>query len=318
EAYEKIQQVGEGTYGKVYKARNTVSGKLVALKWIRIEPDREGFPLTALRETRILQYIRHKNVVCLMEMMTEDSNVYMVSEYMDHDLTGLLSRPDFILDVPRIKFLFGQLLEGLRYLHAKGVMHRDIKASNILINKHGILKVTDFGLARFTLSNERLLDYSNRVITLWYRPPELLLGATRYNTAVDMWGAGCILLELHLRKAVFQGTDEISQLDVIWNTLGVTELNCVGFAIYPWYEMLKPKQLIPSKFVETFGGILDPTEQDLVLRLWNQNPLTRITAKTALQHPWFKEEPLPESCNMSSITGEWHEYEAKKKRKESQ
>jgi len=119
----------------------------------------------------------------------EDGSVYMVFEYMDHDLTGILSQQQFHFTDAHLKGLCHQMLAGVAYLHQKGVIHRDMKGSNILIDNRGVLKLADFGLARF-YQKRRRLDYTNRVITLWYRPPELLLGATIYGPEVDMWSVG--------------------------------------------------------------------------------------------------------------------------------
>ncbi len=119
----------------------------------------------------------------------------MVFEYMDHDLTGILAHPGLRFEPQHIKCLLKQMFQGLAYLHDNGVLHRDMKGSNLLLNSKGQLKLADFGLARRLnqgggLNPTSKLDYTNRVITLWYRSPELLLGATRYNSSVDMWSAG--------------------------------------------------------------------------------------------------------------------------------
>lgn len=203
--YSILQQVGEGTFGKVYKALNTATGVHVALKRIRMEAERDGFPVTAMREIKLLQSLRHDNIVRLYEMMVSSGmfllwlmnpvnlvclgSVYMVFEYSDHDLTGILSQSQFPFTDAHLKSLCHQMLRGLAYLHQKGVIHRDIKGSNILVNNRGELKLADFGLARF-YQKRRRADYTNRVITLWYRPPELLFGATVYGPEVDMWSAG--------------------------------------------------------------------------------------------------------------------------------
>jgi len=206
ELYRIVNQVGEGTFGKVYKAQNTITRSYVALKLIRMEGERDGFPVTAMREIKLLQSLRHPNVINLHEMMVSrgkaricksentklicfTGHVYMVFEYMDHDLTGVLSQTQFSFTPAHLKSMCRQMLAGLAYLHHKGVIHRDIKGSNILINNRGELKLADFGLARF-YHKRRRSDYTNRVITLWYRPPELLLGATVYGAEVDMWSAG--------------------------------------------------------------------------------------------------------------------------------
>lgn len=286
ELYAIISQVGEGTFGKVYKARNTITKVYVALKRIRMESERDGFPVTAMREIKLLQSLRHRNIVRLYEMMvsnggsfyfaqnstlicTSAGSVYMVFEYMDHDLTGILSQTQFSFTDAHLKSLCHQMLAGLAYLHHKGVIHRDIKGSNILINNRGELKLADFGLARF-YQKRRRSDYTNRVITLWYRPPELLFGATVYGPEVDMWSAGyvilrpirvrglitsnrCIMLELFTKKPVFQGNDEIHQLDVVYKILGTPiPERWPGVTDLPWYELVKPREVIHDRFRELF------------------------------------------------------------------
>lgn len=208
ELYERLVQVGEGTYGKVYKAKNVETGALVALKRIRMEAEKDGFPVTAIREIKLLQSLRHPNVVDLIEMMVsrgtfflslverradlrDAGHVYMVFEYMDHDLTGVLHHPSINFTSAHLKSLMKQFLEGLGFIHRRGVLHRDLKGSNILIGKTGELKIADFGLARFYAPG-RNNDYTNRVITQWYKPPELLFGSTVYGAEVDMWSAGCV------------------------------------------------------------------------------------------------------------------------------
>jgi CTD kinase subunit alpha len=204
ETYERIACVGEGTYGKVYKARNVETNVFVALKRIRMEGEKDGFPITSMREIKLLQGLHQENVMRLIEMMVSKGffscpvpvdllkragSVYMVFEYMDHDLTGLLAHPDLRFSPANIKSLNHQMLKGLAYLHHRGILHRDMKGSNILLNARGVLKLADFGLARF-YSKRKVQDYTNRVITLWYRSPELLLGETAYGPEVDMWSAG--------------------------------------------------------------------------------------------------------------------------------
>ncbi|KAJ3553208.1 hypothetical protein NM688_g3741 [Phlebia brevispora] len=316
ELYEILSQVGEGTFGKVYKARNTGNGRYVALKRIRMEAERDGFPVTAMREIKLLQSLRHDNIVRLYEMMVSNGSVYMVFEYMDHDLTGILSQTQFSFTPAHLKSLCRQMLAGLAYLHHKGVIHRDIKGSNILINNRGELKLGDFGLARF-YQKRRRSDYTNRVITLWYRPPELLFGTTVYGPEVDMWSAGCIMLELFTKKPVFQGNDEIHQLDVIYRIIGTPTLErWPDVTNLPWYELIKPKDVIPNHFRELFQKWLSPAGLDLAEQLLAYDPAKRATAAQALEAPYFtQEQPRAERpTGLATLEGEWHELETKRER----
>ncbi|KAF8913932.1 hypothetical protein CPB84DRAFT_1757945 [Gymnopilus junonius] len=314
--YKIVSQVGEGTFGKVYKARNMLTGTYVALKRIRMESEKDGFPVTAMREIKLLQSLRHDNVVRLHEMMVSSGSVFMVFEYMDHDLTGVLSQSQFVFLPEHLKSLCLQMLSGLAYLHRKGVIHRDIKGSNILINNRGELKLADFGLARF-YQKRRRADYTNRVITLWYRPPELLFGATIYGPEVDMWSAGCIMLELFTKKPVFQGNDEIHQLDVVFKILGTpTPERWADVVNLPWYELVKPQQTIPSRFREAFQKWMSPAALDLAESLLTYDPLQRVTALEAMNSPYFHEEkPAPAPpVGLIDLEGEWHELETKRER----
>ncbi|KAG5440810.1 hypothetical protein PCK2_000109 [Pneumocystis canis] len=265
--YERIGQVGEGTYGKVYKARNRITNELVALKKIRMEYEKNGFPITAMREIKLLQSLKHPNVVCLLEMMVEKSTVYMVFEYMDHDLSGVLSNPDF----------------------------------------------------QFELSHTKhLSDYTNRVITLWFRPPELLLGATAYGPSADIWSAGCIMIELFTKKPLFPGHDEIHQLELIYDMMGTpTHENWPTVDRLPWYELLKPPEQKEGKFYDSYSSILSPAALNLISNILALDPSKRPTAAEALKHTFFtKEEPKPEPpLGLGSMKGDWHEYESKRRRK---
>lgn len=314
--YDCLNQVGEGTFGQVWKARSTKDGRYVALKKIRMEAERDGFPVTAMREIKLLQSLRHDNIVRLYEMMVSNGSVFMVFQYMDHDLTGVLSQTQFVFTDAHLKSFCRQMLAGLAYLHHKGVIHRDIKGSNILINNRGELKLADFGLARF-YQKRRQSDYTNRVITLWYRPPELLLGTTVYGPEVDMWSAGCIMLELFTKKPVFQGNDEIHQLDVIYRILGTPVVEqWPGMTSLPWYELVKPKETIPNHFRQLFEKWLSPAGLDLAERLLTYDPARRVTAVQALEAPYFnQEQPSPAApVSLSTMEGEWHEFEAKRER----
>lgn len=314
--YEKVVQVGEGTYGKVYKARNREGLGLVALKRIRMEGEKDGFPVTAMREIKLLQGLEHENVIRLHEMMVSHGSVYMVFDYMEHDLTGVLNQAQFHFSEAHLKSLSQQMLSGLSYLHRKSILHRDLKGSNILLNSQGILKLADFGLARFYNKKKRN-DHTNRVITLWYRSPELLMGETVYGASVDMWSAGCIMLELFIRKPVFQGSDEIHQLEVIFSMMGTPHVrDWPGLGGLPWYELVKPKVEYASRLVDMFGSTISGPGLTVIQGLLEYDPARRLTADEALSDAYFVSElPRPETpSHIAEVKGEWHEMEAKQDR----
>ena len=287
--------VGSGTYGKVFKAIHVYTKNKVALKKIRMEGERDGFPVTAVREIKLLQSLKHDNIVSLQEVMVEKNDCFMVFEYLSHDLTGLLNHPTFKLDHSHKKHLAKQLFEGLDYLHRRGVLHRDIKAANILISNEGQLKLADFGLARF-FAKRRQLDYTNRVITIWYRPPELLLGETQYGPAVDIWSAACVLIEIFTKHAIFPGDGgEINQLDKIYNILGTpTRSEWPGLVDMAWFELLRPAERKANVFAEKYRERLTPAAFELLQAMFLYDPTKRPTAGDVLEHPYFTtEEPAP-------------------------
>lgn len=286
--------VGSGTYGKVFKGKHAYTKKLVALKRIRMEGERDGFPVTAMREVKLLQSLRHENVVELHEVMIEKNECYMVFEYLSHDLTGLLNHPTYKLDASQKKHLSMQLFEGLDYLHKRGVLHRDIKAANILVSSDGILKLADFGLARFYAKRHQL-DYTNRVITIWYRSPELLLGETRYGAAVDIWSAACVMVEIFTRHAIFPGDGgEISQLEKIYNILGTpNRKEWPGLADTPWFELLRPSYRKPNVFADKYRERVPAAAFDLLAEMFQYDPLKRPSAADVLGHAYFTIEQPP-------------------------
>ena len=287
--------VGSGTYGKVFKAIHVYTKNLVALKKIRMEGERDGFPVTAVREIKLLQSLKHENVVSLQEVMVENNDCFMVFEYLSHDLTGLLNHPTFKLEHAHKKHLAKQLFEGLDYLHRRGVLHRDIKAANILISTTGQLKLADFGLARF-FAKRRQLDYTNRVITIWYRSPELLLGETQYGPAVDIWSAACVMIEIFTKHAIFPGDGgEINQLDKIYNVMGTpTKSEWPGLVDMAWFELLRPSERKPNVFAEKYRDRLTPAAFELLQDMFLYDPSKRPTAGDILEHPYFTtEEPSP-------------------------
>ncbi|KAI0388963.1 Pkinase-domain-containing protein [Xylariaceae sp. FL0594] len=313
--------IGSGTYGKVFKGQHIYNKKLVALKRIRMEGERDGFPVTAMREIKLLQSLRHTNIVQLHEVMIENNECYMVFEYLSHDLTGLLNHPSYKLDAAQKKHLSKQMFEALDYLHKRGVLHRDIKAANILVSNEGILKLADFGLARFYAKRHQL-DYTNRVITIWYRSPELLLGETQYGAAVDIWSAACVMVEIFTRHAIFPGDGgEISQLDKIYSILGTpNRKEWPGLVDTPWFELLRPGYRRPNMFAKKYRERVPAAAFELLSEMFQYDPLKRPSAADVLEHAYFtREQPAPrQATELKDIKGDWHEFESKALRREKE
>ncbi|KAJ6256659.1 hypothetical protein Dda_8524 [Drechslerella dactyloides] len=319
--FDRVGLVGEGTYGQVFKAKNWVTGHLVALKRVRMTAEKDGFPITAAREIKILQSLAKgrdsDKIIHLLDNMVEQNGFYMIFEYMDHDLTGILHHPSYRLTEANIKDLAHQFFSGLAHVHRSGILHRDIKSSNILINKHGMLKIADFGLARQYDKLKKDQHYTNRIITLWYRPVEILLGETVYTTGPDVWSAGCVFMELFTRKAIFQGSNEITQLDIIWNLLGTpTHATWPGWKDTAWHSMLRPEHYHKPIFNERFKRTVPADALALASRIFTYDPKKRPTAEEVLADPYFTNEPKAErTVSIETIEGEWHELESKKNRK---
>ncbi|KAJ1723421.1 kinase subunit of RNA polymerase II carboxy-terminal domain kinase I [Coemansia erecta] len=314
--YSKICMVGEGTYGKVYKARNRETGQVVALKRMRIDMEREGFPITAMREIRLLKQLQHPNITQVLDVVPESSNsVYVVMEYMDYDLSGLINHPQWSPEPAHKKSLMHQLLEGLEFMHARGILHRDIKGSNLLINRHGQIKYVDFGLAR-SFHHTRMQEFTNRVITLWYRPPELLLGTTVYGPEVDIWSLGCVLIELFMKKPIFQGQNDIDQLEQIFKILGTPSPSIwESFSKLPWACYMTPNTRYSENLREMLGTKMTAGAVDLISWMISLDPAARPSAKRCLEHRHFVEEPLPVPPTSFPVEGDWHEFESKMERR---
>ncbi|XP_023541532.1 cyclin-dependent kinase G-2-like isoform X1 [Cucurbita pepo subsp. pepo] len=300
--FERLNKIDEGTYGVVYRARDKKSGEIVALKKVKMEKEREGFPMTSLREINILLSFHHPSIVDVKEVVVGSSldSIFMVMEYMEHDLKALMETMKQPFSQSEVKCLMLQLLEGVKYLHDNWVLHRDLKTSNLLLNNQGELKICDFGLAR--QYGSPLKTYTHMVVTLWYRAPELLLGTRQYSTAIDMWSLGCIMAELLSKQPLFNGKTEVDQLDKIFRMLGTpNETIWPGFSNLPGVRVNFVKHqynLLRKKFPATsFTGspVLSDSGFDLLNKLLTYDPEKRITAEAALNHEWFSEVPLPKS-----------------------
>lgn len=330
EKYDLVKRIGKGTFGEVFRARHKVTKKEVALKKILMDNEQEGFPITAIREIKILKQYKNINTVNLIEVCRSTQRVhnnaisYLVFEFCHHDLAGLIQEShDKIRSLPLIKCIVKQLLEGIHMIHQNKIIHRDMKSSNILITKDGILKIADFGLARPFSAYEKTRKYTNRVVTLWYRPPELLLGERNYDTAVDIWGIGCIMSELFCKTPIMKGESEIKQLELIVEFLGpITPEVWPNVEEYPIYKKLSKtlsRQSRKRLFKDLRSQTTDVNALSLLEKLLTLDPSKRISATDALDHDFFWDEDnkvasikeLAES--LSSISQSQFEYTTRKR-----
>ncbi|KAJ8623153.1 hypothetical protein MRB53_031682 [Persea americana] len=299
DTFEKIDKIGQGTYSNVYKARDTLTGKIVALKKVRfdnLEPESVKF---MAREILILRRLDHPNVVKLEGLVTSrmSCSLYLVFEYMEHDLAGLAASPGIKFTEPQVKCYMHQLLSGLEHCHNRGVLHRDIKGSNLLLDNTGLLKIADFGLASFFDPN-RKQPMTSRVVTLWYRPPELLLGATDYGVGVDLWSAGCILAELLAGKPIMPARTEVEQLHKIFKLCGSPSEEYWKKSKLPHATIFKPQQPYKRCIAETFKDF-PKSSMPLIETLLAIDPAERQTATSALSSEFFTTKPL--ACDPSSL-----------------
>ncbi|RXN21702.1 cyclin-dependent kinase 9 [Labeo rohita] len=304
--YEKLAKIGQGTFGEVFKAKHRQTGKKVALKKVLMENEKEGFPITALREIKILQLLKHENVVNLIEICRTKAtqfnrykgSIYLVFDFCEHDLAGLLSNANVKFTLAEIKKVMQMLLNGLYYIHRNKILHRDMKAANVLITRDGVLKLADFGLARaFSLAkNSQGNRYTNRVVTLWYRPPELLLGERDYGPPIDLWGGGCIMAEMWTRSPIMQGNTEQHQLTLISQLCGsITPEVWPGvdkkYELYQKMELPKGQKRKVKDRLKAY--VKDPYALDLIDKLLVLDPAQRIDSDDALNHDFFWSDPMP-------------------------
>ncbi|XP_027127464.1 cell division control protein 2 homolog D-like [Coffea arabica] len=292
DAFEKLEKVGEGTYGKVYRAREKATGKIVALKKTRLHEDEEGVPPTTLREVSLLRMLsRDPHVVRLMDVKQGQNKegktvLYLVFEYMDTDLKKFIRSYRQTGDIPPniVKSLMYQLCKGVAFCHGHGVLHRDLKPHNLLMDrKTMMLKIADLGLARaYTVPIKK---YTHEILTLWYRAPEVLMGGTHYSTGVDMWSVGCIFAELVTKQALFPGDSELQQLLHIFRLLGTpNEQMWPGVSKLPnWHEY---PQWSPQPLSSAVPN-LDEKGLNLLAEMLQYEPTKRISAKKAMEHPYF-------------------------------
>ncbi|KAK4279406.1 hypothetical protein QN277_011192 [Acacia crassicarpa] len=298
DSFEKLDKIGQGTYSSVFRAREVETGRMVALKKVHIENFHPESIRFMAREIAILRRFDHPNVMKLEGIITSrlSSSIYLVFEYMEHDLAGLVSSPDIKFSETQVKCYMRQLLSGLEHCHILGVMHRDIKTSNILVNNEGVLKIGDFGLANTLNNNKHLL--TSCVVTLWYRPPELLMGSTNYGVSVDLWSAGCVFAELFLGKPLLKGRTEVEQLHKIFKLCGSPPDEFWKKSKLPLATMFKPQTHYECSLREHCKDI-PASAVNLIETLLSLDPSGRGTASSALMSEYFSTKPY--ACDPSML-----------------
>ncbi|XP_055348526.1 cyclin-dependent kinase 5-like [Paramacrobiotus metropolitanus] len=295
--YEQLRRLGAGAFGVVYQCQNKENHEIVAIKYIKIRDAGDGIPQWALREISLLRRCssRHPNIISLLDMnyyctggREKDCHIHLVLEFCDMDLKKFIrSRASQSrhpgLTPGLVKDILYQILKGLDFLHTMAVAHRDIKPQNILI-KNAVVKIADFGLGKVMMDRKPV---SLEVVTLHYRPPEVLLSAN-YSFAVDIWSVGCMFAEMCNNEVLLAGESEISQLKSIFSVLGLPmkadwpancSLGLEAFAAMPPSSMATLDKFVP--FVG-FQGV------DLMKNMLLFNPTKRITSHDALVHAYFE------------------------------
>ncbi|KAL0090341.1 kinase-like domain-containing protein [Phycomyces blakesleeanus] len=287
--YQKDLKVGEGTYAVVYRGTQLSTGRKVAIKKIKMGQFKDGLDLTAIREVRYLQELRHSNVIELVDVFSHKTNLNLVLEYLDSDLEQVIKDKSILFMPADIKSWLLMILRGLDHCHRHFILHRDMKPNNLLLTHDGILKIADFGLAREWGDPGRQM--TSQVVTRWYRSPELLFGAKEYSYSVDIWAVGCIFAELMLRTPYVAGDSDMDQLTKIFHALGTpTETDWPGMSTLTDYVQFKvfPKVPLRQYFTAAGSDALDLLDKMLVF-----DPNKRWTTEECLQHSYFRNSPLP-------------------------
>uniref|UniRef100_A0A5B7BET3 Putative cyclin-dependent kinase D-3 n=1 Tax=Davidia involucrata TaxID=16924 RepID=A0A5B7BET3_DAVIN len=287
--YLKREVLGEGTYGVVYKAIDTKTGQIVAIKKIRLGKQKEGVNFTALREIKLLKELKDPNIIELIDAFPHKGNLHLVFEFMETDLEAVIRDRNIVLSPADIKSYLQMTLKGLAYCHKKWVLHRDMKPNNLLIGSRGQLKLADFGLARIFGSPDR--RFTHQVFARWYRAPELLFGAKQYGPGVDVWAAACIFAELLLRRPFLQGNSDIDQLGKIFAAFGTPKASQWPDMIYlPDYVEY---QFVPGQSFRSLFPMASDDALDLLSKMFTYDPKARISVQQALEHRYFSSGPPP-------------------------
>ncbi|OAF69176.1 hypothetical protein A3Q56_03072 [Intoshia linei] len=312
-SYQRLDKIGEGTYAIVYKGYSRVTNTIVAIKDIHLQPD-EGLPCTAIREASLLRGLKHINILSLHDICYTNTHLSLIFEYMNTDLRKYIDMTNNNVGLKNTKILLYQILRGLDYVHRRNVLHRDLKPQNLLLDTRGELKIGDFGLAR-----SRCLPvdtFTNEVVTLWYRPPDVIMGSTNYTSSIDMWGVGCIFYEMYTGETLFNGLTPSEQLHQIMITVGpeMLDTESPSFGSTSQKSLKVENQMCIDKSYSSLTFHYDnPIKSigvegyDLLEKLLQLNAKYRIAACDAIRHPFFTFanvcHSLPDSVSLFIVPG---------------
>ncbi|ANB14201.1 TFIIH complex serine/threonine-protein kinase subunit KIN28 [Sugiyamaella lignohabitans] len=287
------KKVGEGTYAVVYVGRAKDTKRQIAIKMIKVGEFKDGLDMSAIREIKFLQELRHPNVIELLDVFSSETNLNIVLEFLPADLEVLIKDKTIIFSPADIKSWLLMTLRGLHHCHRNFILHRDLKPNNLLLSPSGHLKLADFGLARALPASPRV-NLTPRVVTRWYRAPELLFESRHYTTAVDIWSVGIIFAELMLRTPYLPGASDLEQIDVTFRALGTpTEATWPGVSSLPGYKQIQnyptpSRQELQNRFLAASDNALD-----LMNDMIHFDPAKRIDTTQALLSKYFTESPPP-------------------------
>lgn len=289
--YDILARIGKGAYGIVWRAKDKKTNQVVAIKKIFDAFQNSTDAQRTYREVMFLRRMDHENIVTLLNCFRAENDIdfYLVFEFMETDLYAAI-RAGILEDIHK-QYVLYQLVKALKYLHSGGLVHRDIKPNNILLNSQCLAKVCDFGLARYVEASAKgsaaLTDY---VATRWYRAPEILVGSTSYSAAVDMWAVGCILGELYTGRAIFPGQSTLDQIQRIVTQIGTPSIEDIDSLDSQFAESMIStlKKCEPTDWKKSFPKV-GSDGLDLMAKLIRFNPNKRLTATEALAHPYFSQ-----------------------------